>query len=42
VHLVAGGHAWVSLRLDRRLAVSDAQLVLRQGLRAVLTDAFLP
>lgn len=41
VHHVAGGHAWVSLRIDRALALPDAERVLRRALHAVLRDAHL-
>jgi TetR/AcrR family transcriptional regulator of autoinduction and epiphytic fitness len=40
VHHVAGGHAWVSLRIDRGLGVPDAHRVLHRALRVVLADAF--
>ena len=42
VHHVAGGHAWMSLRIDRALAVPAAGRVLRRALHLVLTDAFRP
>jgi AcrR family transcriptional regulator len=40
VHLVAGGPAWIALRIDRGLDAPAAEQLLHQVLRAVLTDAF--